>query len=82
MNEKEQERWSVRQHEVFFLYLNLSSVPDESTPGKYAYICIFGEFEWTRQSLKKREFILKVTFSLPSPSSMLKLPNYLSSHLM
>ena len=25
-----------------------------------------------RQSFKKREFILKVTFSLPSPSSMLK----------
>ena len=43
---------------------------------------IFGEFEKTRQSLKKREFILKVTFSLPSPSSMLKLPNYLSSHLV
>ena len=28
---------------------------------------IFGELEWARQSLKKREFILKVTFSLPSP---------------
>ena len=31
--------------------------------------------EETRQSLKKRQFILKVTFSLPSLSSMLKLPN-------
>ena len=28
-----------------------------------------------RQRLKKREFILKLTFSLPLPSSMLKLPN-------
>ena len=28
-----------------------------------------------RQSLRKREFIFKVTFSLPSPSSMPKLPN-------
>ena len=26
--------------------------------------------------MKKREFTLKVTFSLPSPSSMLKLPFY------
>ena len=41
MNEKEQERWSLRQHEFFFLYLNLSSVPDESTPGKYANIWHF-----------------------------------------
>ena len=36
---------------------------------------IFSDLAWSRQSLPKREFILKVTFSLPSPSpsSMLKL---------
>ena len=32
---------------------------------------IFSDLAWRR--LPKREFILKVTFSLPSPSSMLKL---------
>ena len=35
---------------------------------------IFRELEQAWESLKKRQFILKVTFSLPSPSSMLKLP--------
>ena len=34
--------------------------------------------EKTRQGLKKREFILKETFSLPLPSSMLKLPKFTS----
>ena len=63
MNEKEQERWSVRQHEVFFLYLNLSSVPYESTPGKYAYIWHFRriwmnatKFEKTRIHFKSHVF--------------------------
>ena len=36
---------------------------------------IVSELEETRQSLKKRGFVLQVTFSLPSTSSMLKLPN-------
>ena len=36
---------------------------------------IFSELEEMQQSLKKRGFVLQVTFSLPSPSSMLKLPN-------
>ena len=35
---------------------------------------IFSELELTRQSLKKRKFILKVTFLVPPPSRMLKLP--------
>ena len=34
---------------------------------------ILSDLARRRQSLPKREFILKVTFSLPSPSSMLKL---------
>ena len=40
---------------------------------------IFSELEWARQSLEKREFILRVRFSLPSPSSRLKLPSMDSS---
>ena len=36
---------------------------------------ISSELESTRKSLKKRELIFKVTFSLPLPSSVLKLPN-------
>ena len=31
---------------------------------------------WNKQGLKKREFILKVTYSLSSPLSMLLLPIY------
>ena len=34
---------------------------------------IFSKLEKTRQSLQKREFNLKVTFSVESPSSLLKL---------
>ena len=47
----------------FFLFLSLSAVPKKSTPGNtYAYI-------WSFQNVwKKREFILKVTFSLLSPT--------------
>ena len=36
---------------------------------------IFSELELTRQSLKKRDFILNVTFLPLSPSSMPKLAN-------
>ena len=36
---------------------------------------IFSELEQTRQSFKKRRFVLQVTFSLPLLSSMLKLPD-------
>ena len=52
---------------LFFLFLNLSAVPKKSTPGKLASISYFQRIEKTRQSWKKRQFILKVTFSLPSP---------------
>ena len=63
MNEMEQGRWSVREHEFFFLCLNFSWVPDESTPGKNAYIWHFRriginatKFEKTRIHFKSDVF--------------------------
>ena len=53
----------------------MSAVPKKSTPGKFAYS---GHFQ--RKGInatkfeKNREFILKVTFSLPSSLSIVKLP--------
>ena len=74
MNEKEQERWSLRQHEFFFLYLNLSSVPDESTPGKYAYIWHFRriwknatKFEKTRIHFKSDVFAAVAVVDAKAP---------------
>ena len=49
-------------------------VPKKPTPGKLAYIWRFQGIGINTTKLKKREFIIKVTFSLPSPSSMVKLP--------
>ena len=43
--------------------------------GKFSYIWYFQQFGINATKFKKRQFILKVTFSLPSPSSLLKLPN-------
>ena len=51
---------------------NLSVVLKKSTPGKFAYTCHFQQIGIN--ATKKREFILKLTFSLPLPSPMLKLP--------
>ena len=59
--------------EFFFLSLIFSGIPMKSTPGKFAYILHFQQSGINATSWKKCEFILKVTFSLPSPSSMLKL---------
>ena len=47
--------------------------PRNQLPEKSPTFDIFSDLARRRQSLPKREFILKVTFSLPSPSSMLKL---------
>ena len=59
----------------FFLFQNLSVVPKKLTPGKFSYIWHFQESGISATKFETdREFILKVTFSLPSPSSMLKLP--------
>ena len=60
--------------ELFFLFLNLSAVPKKSTPGKFPYIRNFQQIGINTTKLEKRQFILKVTFSMPSPLSMLKVP--------
>ena len=59
-----------KRRRIFFLYLNLSSAPKRSPPGKFAYI-----WHFRRIGIKATKFILKMTFSLTSPSSMLKLPS-------
>ena len=61
--------------ESLFLPLNLSAVLKKSTLGKFAYTCHFQQIGINATKIEKREFILKLTFSLPLPSSMLKLPN-------
>ena len=43
--------------------------------GNSPEFAIFSKLEQTRQRLKRREFILKLTFSPPLPSSSLKLPS-------
>ena len=53
----------------------MSAVQKKSTPGKFAYTCHFQQIGINATKIEKREFILKLTFSLPLPSSMLKLPN-------
>ena len=62
-----------------FPSLKLSALLKKSTRGKFAYICHFHQIGINATVFEKREFILKVTFSLPLPSSMLKLPNTYSS---
>ena len=47
----------------------------KSPPGKFANICHFQQIGINVTVFEKRKFFLKVTFSLPLPSSMLKLPN-------
>ena len=56
---------------LFFLFLNLSAVPKKSTSGKLAYISYFQRIEVNATKLEKRQFILKVMFSVLSPLSML-----------
>ena len=58
-------------YEFFFFFLNLSAVRMKSTPGKFACILHFKRIGINAEKLKKREFIFKVTFSLPSSSSMI-----------
>ena len=59
----------------FLSVSKLESVPKKSTPGKFAYIRHFHRTGINATKFeKKRLFILKVTFLLPSPSSMLKVP--------
>ena len=66
-------RAQTSHDELFSLFLNLSAVPKLSTPGKFACIRHFLQIGINATKFKKHEFILKVTFSLLSPSPMLKL---------
>ena len=61
---------------ILFPSLKLSALLKKSTPGKFAYICHFQQIGINLTVFGKREFILKVTFSLPLPSSMLKLSSF------
>ena len=61
--------------EFLFPSLKLSALLKKQTPGKFAYICHFQQSGINATVFEKREFILKLTFSLPLPSSMLKLPD-------
>ena len=53
----------------------LSAVLKKSTPGKFAYTCHFQQIGINATKIEKTGILLKVTFSLPLPSSMLKLAN-------
>ena len=68
----------VNKRRGFFLSLSkLGTFPKNSIPRKITYIWHFqqtGINATYRHSLKKREFVIKVTLSLSSPSSTLKLP--------
>ena len=58
-------------------FLSLSKLecsPQKSTPGKFAYIRHFQRIGINATKSEKTLIHFQVTFSLPSPSSMLKLP--------
>ena len=64
-----------KQQQIFFSLLKLECGPQEIHFREIRLHLTFPAI-WNKRDkvLKKREFILKVTFSLPSASSMLKLP--------
>ena len=53
----------------------MSAVLKKSTPGKFAYTCHFPQIGINATKIEKTGILSKLTFSLPLPSSMLKLPN-------
>ena len=65
----------IGDDEFFVLFLSLSAVATKSISGKFTYIshCQRTGISATKIE-KKHQFSLNVTFSLLSPSSMLKLP--------
>ena len=69
------ENLNKRRRWFSFFFLNLSEVPKKSTPGKFTYIWHFQRIGINATKCGNTGFILKETVSLPSPSSMLKLPN-------
>ena len=64
----------IRDDAFLFLSLKFNALLKKSTPRKFAYICHFQQIGIKATKFEKREFVLKVTLSLPLPSSMLKLP--------
>ena len=64
----------LNKRRFLFLSIKLSALFKKSTPGKFAHICHFQQIGKYTTVFEKREFFLKVTFSLPLTSSMLKLP--------
>ena len=60
---------------IFLSLLNLSEVPRNSIPGKFADNWHFQRFGINTTKFEKRNFILRVTFLLPSLSLMPKLAN-------
>ena len=64
-----------KRRQIFLSHLNLSEVPRNSIPGKFADNWHFQRIGINTTKFKKRDFILRVTFLLPSPSLMRKLAN-------
>ena len=62
--------------QLFLSLPKLGCGPKNSSPGKFTYMCIwhFRKVVISERSLKSANPLLVVTFSLPSPSSLLKLP--------
>ena len=58
----------------WWIFLSLSKLEWGLQEFNSMEICLHLTFSANYKSLKKREFILKVTFLVPSASSMLKLP--------
>ena len=64
-----------KRRQIFLSLLNLSEVPRNSIPGKFADNWHFQRFGINTTKFEKRDFILRVTFLLPSLSLMPKLAN-------
>ena len=57
-----------------FLYLNMDKALKNLTPGKVAYICRIERFQIDAIKIERTQIHFLVMFSLPSSSSMLKVP--------
>ena len=56
------------------LYLNMDKALKNSTPGKVAYICRIERFQIDAIKIERTQIHFFVMFSLPSSSSMRKVP--------
>ena len=64
-----------KRRRISFSFSKLECGPQESTPVKFAYTCHFQQIGINATKIEKTGILLNLTFSLPLPSSMLKLPN-------